>query len=343
MTAIKTALLAMSATLALAAGAGSVRADEMHDPLLSGKEMLPEKYVQRIMAGTKGLQSMDDSDQAKGLFSKLVVWPPSYSKLRVCFMGGTDKVNAAVARVASTWNEVADLSLKLDFGKMNQPRRCDPNGRESQIRVSYDQPGYWSQLGQNSMVYVAQEEASLNLEQFDKVPDARMLLQGELKGVILHEFGHAFGLLHEHQSPVATCANEFNWDFIVKYLSGPPNNWNQDTIRFNLAPYAGEDLMMTDFDRQSIMLYSFPAEYYTKGAQSSCYIGRSNTDISGADKATVEYMYSADVASRVKNFEQSKAQFAEMLKTAETAGKKAAGMDYMDAFFGSKGVAADEE
>ena len=339
MTAFKKLLLSQGVCLAILASAIPAQAE----PMINGKETMPAKYIQRIMAGMKGLENMDNSDSAKGLFSKLVVWPPSYAKLRVCFMGGSDQVNAAVAKVASTWNQVADLSLKLDFGKMNSPRRCDPNGRESQIRVSYDQPGYWSQLGQNSIVYTAQNEASLNLQDFDKVSNPKMLMQGELKGTILHEFGHAFGLLHEHQSPVATCANEFNWDFIVKYLKGPPNNWDEDTIKFNLAPYAGEDLMMTDFDPASIMLYSFPAEYYLNGPQSNCYIGQSNVDISAADKATVEYMYSADVAARVKNFEQARAQLAQIVKTAEAAGTKAVSMNYDEAFFGSKGVAADEE
>lgn len=339
MTAYRTIALMACASISATMAAESAWAVN----LLAGREGLPQKYVERLMEGMKGLEKMDSSDEAKGLFSKLVVWPPSYAKLRVCFMGGSDQVNSAVAKTASMWNVVADLSLKLDFGKMDKPRRCDPNGRESQIRVSYDQPGYWSQLGQNSVVYTAQEEASLNLEGFDKAANPNQLMSGEFKGVILHEFGHALGLLHEHQSPVATCANEFNWDFIVKYLSGPPNSWNEDTIRFNLAPYAGEDLMMTDFDPSSIMLYSFPAEYYLKGADSTCYIGRSNTDISPADKATVEYMYSADVASRVKNFEQAKAQFAEIMKKAEDAGTKSVTMNYVEAYFGSKGVAADEE
>ena len=339
MTAYRTIALMACASISATMAAESAWAVN----LLAGREGLPQKYVERLMEGMKGLEKMDSSDEAKGLFSKLVVWPPSYAKLRVCFMGGSDQVNSAVAKTASMWNVVADLSLKLDFGKMDKPRRCDPNGRESQIRVSYDQPGYWSQLGQNSVVYTAQEEASLNLEGFDKASNPNQLMAGEFKGVILHEFGHALGLLHEHQSPVATCANEFNWDFIVKYLSGPPNSWNEDTIRFNLAPYSGEDLMMTDFDPSSIMLYSFPAEYYLKGANSTCFIGRSNTDISPADKATVEYMYSADVASRVKNFEQSKAQFAEMMKKAEDAGTKSVTMNYVEAYFGAKGVAADEE
>jgi hypothetical protein len=336
-TARKVFTLGCSAALAALFVAGAA---EAHDP--KGKGGLPMVYQKRVMAGVKGLESMDNSDQAKGMYSRLVQWPPTYAKLRVCFMGGNDETNAKVAEISKRWSDDAGMGLKLDFGKSGKPRQCDPNGRESQVRISYDKPGYWSMLGQNSVVYTAQEEPSLNLEGFDKV-DVSVLDKPEPTGIILHEVGHALGFLHEHQSPVSTCANDFNWDFITKYLSGPPNNWDEETIKFNMAPFGGEDLMMTEFDSKSVMLYSFPAEYYVDGDKSKCFIPASNTAISDNDRVTINYMYPADASARVKNFEQSKAQFAEIVKKAEAAGKRATGLDYEDAYFGAKGVAADEE
>ncbi|MBC8038839.1 MAG: hypothetical protein H7X89_16670 [Rhizobiales bacterium] len=315
-----------------------IGAASAHDP--SGKGGVPQAYTKRMVEGVKALDKMDNSDEAKGIYSRVVQWPPAYAKLRVCFMGGNNESNAKVAQIANRWSDDQGMGLKLDFGKAEKPRMCKPGARESQIRVSYDKPGYWSMLGQYSVVYTAQEEPSMNLDGMDK--NLAALDHPEIQGVILHEFGHAMGFLHEHQSQASTCGNEFNWEFITNYLKGAPNNWDDETIKFNLAPLAGEDLMLTDFDAKSVMLYSFPPEYYLNGDKSTCFIPKSNDGISETDRVTINYMYPADASARVKNFEQSKAQFMAIWDKAKAEGTtKSVSLNFPDAFFGAKGVAAD--
>ena len=53
--------------------------------------------------------------------------------------------------------------------------------------------------------------------------------------MILHEFGHALGLIHEHQNPIQ--AIDWNKPAVIADLSGPPNNWDRDTIEHNMFEF----------------------------------------------------------------------------------------------------------
>jgi hypothetical protein len=71
---------------------------------------------------------------------------------------------------------------------------------------------------------------------------------------VLHEFGHALGCIHEHQHPDAGIP----WDrqAVLRYYTGPPNNWPPDKVESNLFKrYTKPQTQFSDFDRESIMLY----------------------------------------------------------------------------------------
>ncbi|WP_454703195.1 hypothetical protein [Agrobacterium burrii] len=208
--------------------------------------------------------------------------------LQVCFFGGPVSVRR---KIAKEWHQ-ADVKVRFDFGDLNNPRLCKRNGY-NEIRVGFAHRGYWSLVGQDSIIVYGQHEQSLNLARFDVSPPA----QEEFRRIVLHEFGHALGFNHEHQHSLQSCESEFNFGAIYSYLSGPPNNWSRETIDHNMRgrKYHEGDIA-TQFDPKSIMLYSFPPSFYKNGMQSRCYASR-NTTLSTGDKNTFKIAY-GDSAAR---------------------------------------------
>jgi serralysin len=107
----------------------------------------------------------------------------------------------------------------------------------------------------------------------------------EYSRVVLHEFGHAIGCIHEHSSP----AGGIKWHKEVVYrdLGGPPNNWDKATVDHNVfAVYDKSVTQFTAVDSKSIMLYSFPKEWTLDGMTFT-----TNGTLSSTDKKFIKARY----------------------------------------------------
>lgn len=178
------------------------------------------------------------------------------STLQVRFINGTEAQRAIVKEQAGWWTQYANL--KFDF---NQSPQAD-------VRISFNPAdGAWSYIGTDCKS-IPSDQPTMNLG----------FLSG---GTAAHEFGHSLGLLHEHQSPKGGII--WNKEQVIKDLSAPPNLWDEATIFHNIFDkYKADQINGTEFDPQSIMLYSFPASWTMNGVEQ-----HANAILSQMDKAFI--------------------------------------------------------
>ena len=196
---------------------------------------------------------------------------PNLKHLRVKFLDGSPTQKAKVMAHAQEWSKFAAVTFDL------------VSRGNAEVRVSFvADSGSWSAIGADCLVtkYFPKDEPTMNFGWLrDDTDDV------EYRRVVVHEFGHALGAIHEHQNPKGGI--KWNLPAVYRYFSGPPNNWSKDEIDYNIVQkYSLDQLNASKFDRKSIMLYAFPPELMVGGKGTP-----NNTDLSAGDKKFIGKMY----------------------------------------------------
>jgi hypothetical protein len=196
---------------------------------------------------------------------------PNGSTVTCRFLDGQPAWQAKVIEKAKMWEQYANI--KLDFG-------TDPNAK---VRISFfADAGSWSAIGTDceNTQYFPADQPTMNYGWLrDDTPDE------EYERVVVHEFGHALGCIHEHQSP----KEHLDWNVQAVYdtFSKPPNSWSKDEIDQNiLQKYSPKGISATLFDRASIMLYEFDGSLFKSGVGTPL-----NEHLSALDEKKIQQMY----------------------------------------------------
>jgi hypothetical protein len=107
-------------------------------------------------------------------------------------------------------------------------------------------------------------------------------LETRIRHVILHEFGHALGCVHEHMQPNFP----LTWNEQV-VLDAHQGIWDEDRARENIFKrYTHDDVQASPFDPESIMLYTI-----CKGWTKEGYVTRMHSNLSEMDNEFISNMY----------------------------------------------------
>jgi serralysin len=201
---------------------------------------------------------------------RAAMWDPG-SLITVSFLDGDPLVQKRVEQAALVWTAPMMANLELKFLKTKT---------KGDIRISFRYEGSWSLIGTSCKLVEKRRQPTMNFGWLtDETSD------DELHRVVYHEFGHALGLVHEHQNPV----NGIQWNRqqVIQDLSGPPNNWTLEEIEFNMFhPFEVQETNATSLDKDSIMMYPIPARWTLDGFSTGL-----NTDLSPLDRQFVRVQY----------------------------------------------------
>ncbi|WP_372394599.1 hypothetical protein ABMY26_06165 [Azospirillum sp. HJ39] len=189
-----------------------------------------------------------------GLASARDRWMPSDGltpsgkvTLSVFFLNGTSQEHNQCIRAASEWlRDGVDAYLDFSWNVLSKDK-VDP--KDAHIRVRFGHGGNWSLIGRNALGKTNRDEPTMNIADV-------------VDNIIMHEFGHALGLRHEHQHP--TGGIKWAERAVINAMAKEDPPWSEEYTRANVFTRydtATQCIGDPEFNDHSLMMYPIPKEW----------------------------------------------------------------------------------
>lgn len=207
---------------------------------------------------------------AAGLNHRL--WPEDKYFLNVCFLNGHSSDKDKVKSLIEEHYNNLRMRIRFVFLEGGDPRASD-------IRVSFISHGVSSScIGTDAKRHPSEPTMTLNMHHNDRrsAEDRRKHRQSD----VLHEFGHALGMEHEHAHP--DCPIKWNYR-IVQGRRG----WDAEKVTHNYRKLEKASTTIRNaYDPKSIMHYQVE-----RGDAQGGIVIPMNTELSDGDKEFLIWIY----------------------------------------------------
>ncbi|MBC7509089.1 MAG: hypothetical protein H7320_10135 [Ferruginibacter sp.] len=212
--------------------------------------------------------ALDTIKPTRGLADNNFLWDNG-KVLNVKILSGSTMLKEKVKRYAREWEKWANIKFNFIDDGDAQIRLYlgDKKGNHGHVTMGL---GIRALMRDNADFTMHLDTTSLTIEKV-------------LKGTVMHEFGHAIGLMHEHMSP----ASGIKWRKESVYGRFKLMGWDKDMVdaqlfqKYNMSYTNG-----TRYDSKSIMHYPI-SQWDTQDGYNVDW----NFDLSDGDKALIGALY----------------------------------------------------
>ena len=188
-------------------------------------------------------------------------------QLSILFLRGDPVVQNKIKQMAMDWTKYANIKFQFVDDK-----------QDADIRIDFQVNGSWSYIGTDA-THIPQNQPTMNYGWLQKdTPDSEY-------HIVLHEFGHALGLIHEIQVPLDGIP--WNKEAVYNCFSSAPHYWNREMVDQEIFERYSRSYSNSFLDQRSIMNYHIPQVFLMPNAIEIPW----STDLSAEDIRVIKTMY----------------------------------------------------